>query len=126
MEIKDMINLYIEEGITATDVLTLNKAGYTPDIIKELKENGLQSNEVKQQAKEQQQENQQQQQELQQAKEETNTLTEQLNNAQKEIADLKKMIESIQADNRGKDMEGDLPDPEEYKKNLSDYISSKM
>ena len=126
MEIKEMINLYIEEGITATDVLTLNKAGYTPDIIKELKNNGMQSDTIKQQAEEQQAQHIQQQAEAEEAKKLSEALSSELEAAKSEIADLKKMIESIQADNRGKDMTGELPDPDAYKKNLADYIASKM
>ena len=118
MEIMDMIKL-AKDGISASDVIALNKAGYTPDIIEELKNNGMQSDEVIQQAQDQQEANQQRE-------EETKALNEALEAATKQIEDLKKQIAEIQADNRGQDMQGELPDPDEYKKNLEDYISSKM
>lgn len=125
MEIMDMIKL-AHEGVSASDVLALNKAGYTPEIIEELKNNGMQSEEVKQQAKEKHAENIQQQQEAEAAKKESESLKSQLEEANTKINELQNMIKSIQADNRGQDMQGDLPDPEEYKKNLTDYIASKM
>ena len=126
MEIRDMISLYLEEGITAADVLTLNKAGYTPELIKELKNNGVQSDEIKKQADEKQAEQVQQQQIAEESKKESEALSAELDAAKKEIADLKNMIGNIQADNRGIDIQGDLPDPDEYKKNIQDYISSLM
>lgn len=126
MEIRDMISLYLEEGITAADVLTLNKAGYTPELIKELKNNGVQSDDIKKQADEKQAEQVQQQQIAEESKKESEALTAELEAAKQEIADLKNMIGNIQADNRGIDMQGELPDPDEYKKNIQDYISSLM
>ena len=126
MEIRDMISLYMEEGITAADVLTLNKAGYTPELIKELKNNGMQSDDIKKQADEKQAEQEQQKQIAEESKKESEALSEELEAAKKEIADLKNLIGNIQADNRGKDIEGELPKPDDYKKNITDYISSLM
>ena len=125
MEIMDMIKL-AKDGISASDVIALNKAGYTPEIIEELKNNGMQSDEVIQKAQDQQEANQQREEESAKLKEEKAAITEALEAATKQIEDLKKQIAEIQADNRGQDMEGELPDPDEYKKNLEDYISSKM
>ena len=125
MEIMEMVKL-AREGIKASDVVALNNAGYTPEIIEELKNNGMQSDEVKQQAEEKHQEYEQQKQLAEESKKESEALIEQLNAANEKIAILEKQIESIQADNRGKDMSGELPDPDEYKKNLTDYIASIM
>ena len=125
MEIMDMIKL-AHDGVSASDVLALNKAGYTPEIIEELRNNGMQSEEVKQQAEEKHAENIQQQQEAEAAKKESESLKAQLEEANTKINELQNMIATIQADNRGQDMQGELPDPDEYKKNLTDYIASKM
>ena len=125
MEIMQMIKL-AHEGISASDVLALNKAGYTPEIIEELKNNGMQSDEVKQKAEEQHAENEQYRQRAEEAAQDVEALTAQLEDATFKIAELEKMIETIQAGNRGEDMQGELPDPDEYKKNLTEYIASKM
>ena len=61
LSIAQMIDL-AKQGIKATDVLALNKAGYTPEIMKELSENGVQTDNVKQQVEEKQAEEQHQQQ----------------------------------------------------------------
>lgn len=127
MEVKDMISLYIEEGITASDILTLNKAGYTPEIIKELKNNGMQSEDVKNEAAEKQAEHEQQKQIAEESKKESEALTSQLEEANNKIAELEKKIESIQADNRGKDMSGELSKPDQDRlKDITDYVSSLM
>lgn len=125
MEIMEMIKL-AHEGVSARDVLALNKAGYTPEIIEELKNNGMQSDEVKQQAEAKQAEHEQNTQQAEEFKKNAEALTAQLEEANNKIAELQNKIETIQAGNRGEDMEGDLPDPDEYKKNLQDYIASKM
>ena len=127
MQVKDMINLYIEEGITASDILTLNKAGYTPEIIKELKNNGMQSEDIKNEAAEKQAEQEQQKQIAAESKKESEALTSQLEEANNKIAELEKKIESIQADNRGKDMSGELSQPDQDRlKDITDYVSSLM
>ena len=125
MEIMDMIKL-AHDGVSASDVLALNKAGYTPEIIEELKNNGMQSDDVRDKAEEQHNENEQNRQQAEEFKKNAEALTAQLEEAQNKIIELQNKIESIQADNRGQDMQGDLPDPDEYKKNLTDYIASKM
>ena len=125
MEIMEMIKL-AKEGISASDVLALNKAGYTPEIIEELKNNGMQSEEVKQQAEQKQADAQEQQRQAEESKAETEALKAKLEEAEKQILTYKELIDTIQAGNRGSDMSGDLPDPDEYKKNLEKYIQSKM
>lgn len=125
MEIMEMIKL-AHEGISASDVLALNKAGYTPEIIEELKNNGMQSDDVRDKAEEQHNENEQNRQQAEEFKKNVEALTAQLEAANNKIAELQNKIESIQADNRGTDMTGELPDPDDYKKNLKKYIASKM
>ena len=125
MEIMDMIKL-AHAGVKASDVLVLNNAGYTPEIIEELKNNGMQSEEVKLQAEEKQAEHEQRQREAEESKASAEALKAQLEEANKKIEELNKMIDTIQAGNRGTDMQGELPDPDEYKKNLEEYIASKM
>ena len=125
MEIMEMIKL-AHEGVSASDVLALNKAGYTPEIIEELKNNGMQSDEIRNQAEEKHTENEQNKQLAEESKKAAEALTLQLGEANNIIAELQKQIETIQAGNRGEDMEGDLPDPDAYKKNLQEYIASKM
>ena len=125
MEIMDMIKL-AHDGVSASDVLALNKAGYTPEIIEELKNNGMQSDDVRDKAEEQHNENEQNRQQAEEFKKNAEALTAQLEEANNKINELQNMIATIQADNRGTDMQGDLPDHDEYKKNLTDYIASKM
>ena len=118
MEIKDMIAL-AKDGVSATDILALNKAGFTPEIIEELKENGMSTEEVKDEVN-------QQETERQEVEKDNQELIEKLQAAALEIDNLKEQIKSIQDQNRGQDQSGDLPDPEATHKNLQDYIASKM
>lgn len=125
MEIKEMLKLAYE-GISASDVLALNKAGYTPEIMEELKNNDNQAEDIKAQAEENKAEIIKNKEEAAAAQEEAANLKELIEEQKKTIEELQNKIESIQAGNRGSDMEGELPDPDDYKKNLSDYIASKM
>ena len=110
----------------ATDVLALNKAGYTPEIMKELSENGVQTDNVKQQVEEKQAEEQHQQQALNEYKESAETLANDLAEANKQIEELKKQIESIQAQNRGADMSGEIEPDKDKLKDITEYVSSLM
>ena len=125
MEIMEMIKL-AHEGVSASDVLALNKAGYTPDIIEELKNNGMQSDEIKKQADDKNAEHEQDKKLAEESQAAAEALKTKLEEAENKIKELETMIETIQAGNRGEDMQGDLPDPDEYKKNFKDYIADKM
>ena len=125
LTIKQMIEL-ARQGVSASDVLALNKAGYTPEIMKELEQNGMQSDEVKQQAEEKQSEREEQQKKLEQYELETEILNKKLEDATNTIEALKKQIESIQAQNRGNDMSGDLGSDEDNLKDVTEYVSSLM
>lgn len=125
LSIFEMIDL-AKQGIKATDVLALNKAGYTPEIMKELSENGVQTDNVKQQVEEKQAEEQHQQQALNEYKESAETLANDLAEANKQIEELKKQIESIQAQNRGSDMSGEIEPDKDNLKEITDYVSSLM
>ena len=125
MEIMEMIKL-AHEGVSASDVLALNKAGYTPDIIEELKNNGMQSDEIKKQADDKNAEHEQYKKLAEESQAAAEALKTKLEDAENKIKELETMIETIQAGNRGEDMQGDLPDPDEYKKNFKDYIADKM
>ena len=125
LSIAQMIDL-AKQGIKATDVLALNKAGYTPEIMKELSENGVQTDNVKQQVEEKQAEEQHQQQALNEYKESAETLANDLAEANKLIEELKKQIESIQAQNRGSDMSGDIEPDKDNLKDITEYVSSLM
>lgn len=125
LSIFEMIDL-AKQGIKATDVLALNKAGYTPEIMKELSENGVQTDNVKQQVEEKQAEEQHQQQALNEYKESAETLANDLAEANKQIEELKKQIESIQAQNRGADMSGEIEPDKDKLKDITEYVSSLM
>lgn len=125
MEIKDMIKLAYE-GISAADVLALNKAGYTPEIMDELKGIDNQAEDIMAQAEENKAEVIKNKEEAAAAQEEAAGLKAQIEEQNKTIEELQNKIDSIQADNRGTDMQGELPDPEEYIKNIKKYIASKM
>jgi len=125
LSIFEMIDL-AKQGIKATDVLALNKAGYTPEIMKELSENGVQTDNVKQQVEEKQAEEQHQQQALNEYKESAETLANDLAEANKQIEELKKQIESIQAQNRGSDMSGEIEPDKDNLKDITEYVSSLM
>ena len=86
-----MIDL-AKQGIKATDVLALNKAGYTPEIMKELSENGVQTDNVKQKIEKKQAEEQHQQQALNEYKESAETIANDLAEANKQIEELKKQL----------------------------------
>lgn len=125
LSISQMIDL-AKQGIKATDVLALNKAGYTPEIMKELSENGVQTDNVKQQVEEKQAEEQHQQQALNEYKESAETLANDLAEANKQIEELKKQVESIQAQNRGSDMSGEIEPDKDNLKDITEYVSSLM
>ena len=118
MEIKDMIQL-AKDGVSATDILALNKAGFTPEIIEELKNNELSTEQIKEEVN-------QQETERQETEKSNQELMDQLQAAALEIDNLKEQIKNIQDRNRGEDQTGDLPDPNEANKNLQNYIASKM
>lgn len=126
MKISDLVALS-NQGVTAKDLYNLNKNGYNLEIINELLS-------VEAPSLEDLQANAEKEAERLNAEAEEKAAAEQaaadkdnlIASLQTEIEDLKNKLETAQANNRGGDMGEDLPDPDESKKNITDYISSKM
>ena len=130
MILTDIVGL-AKAGVEAKDLLTLQEKGYTQEIIDKLLSVDTPSlDDLKAKSEEEQkrlEEEKKKKEEDAAAKEaEKADLIKQLEEAQNKVNDLEKQIGDIQEKNRGKDMGSDLPDPDEYKKNINDFISSHM
>ena len=130
MILTDIVGL-AKAGVEAPDLLTLQEKGYTPEIIDKLTSVDSPSlDEIKSKAEEEKTrlEEEKKKKEAEEASKEAEKaeLLKQLDEANKKVTDLEGQLKGIQKDNRGKDMGKDMPDPEEYKKNINDFISSHM
>lgn len=126
MNIKDMIKL-AQDGYTASEVMALNKAGFTPDIIQELSgDNGPSLEEIQKQQEAEEARKKEIEDEKKAKEKEHEDLMAQLDQANKDIAALKKELEGVQSDNRGSDMGPDLDDNEDRLKSVTEYLSSIM
>ena len=130
MILTDIVGL-AKAGVEAPDLLTLQEKGYTQEIIDKLLSVETPSlDDIKAKAEEEKARLEDEK----KKKEEADTaaaaekaeLLKQLEEAQNKVKDLEGQLQGIQKDNRGKDMGNDLPDPDEYKKNINDFISSHM
>ena len=118
-------------GVEAGDALLLQEKGYTPEVIEKLSSADFPSlDEIKAKSEEEKKRLEDEKKAKDEAdaaeKKEKEDLLKQLEEAQNKVNDLEKQIGEIQEQNRGKDMGSDLPDPDEYKKNINDFISSHM
>ena len=130
MILTDIVGL-AKAGVEAKDLLTLQEKGYTQEIIdKLLSVESPSLDEIKSKGEEEKarlEEEKKKTEEQEAAKEaEKAELLKQLEEANNKVKDLEGQLQGIQKDNRGKDMGKDMPDPEEYKKNINDFISSHM
>lgn len=130
MILTDIVGL-AKAGVEAKDLLTLQEKGYTQEIIdKLLSVESPSLDEIKSKGEEEKarlEEEKKKTEEQEAAKEaEKAELLKQLDEANNKVKDLEGQLQGIQKDNRGKDMGKDMPDPEEYKKNINDFISSHM
>ena len=130
MILTDIVGL-AKAGVEAKDLLTLQEKGYTQEIIDKLLSVDTPSlDDLKAKSEEEQkrlEEEKKKKEEDAAAKEaEKADLIKQLEEANNKVKDLEGQLQGIQKDNRGKDMGKDLPDPDEYKKNINDFISSHM
>ena len=118
-------------GVEAKDLLTLQEKGYTQEVIEKLMNTDSPSlDDIKAKSEEEKKRLEDEKKAKDEAaaaeKKEKEDLLKQLEEAQNKVNDLEKQIGDIQEINRGKDMGSDLPDPDEYKKNINDFISSHM
>ncbi len=130
MILTDIVGL-AKAGVEAKDLLTLQEKGYTQEIIdKLLSVESPSLDEIKSKGEEEKarlEEEKKKTEEQEAAKEaEKAELLKQLDEANNKVKDLEGQLQGIQKDNRGKDMGKDMPDPDEYKKNINDFISSHM
>lgn len=130
MILTDIVGL-AKAGVEAKDLLTLQEKGYTQEIIDKLLSVEAPSlDDLKAKSEEEKtrlEEEKKKKEEQEAAKEaEKADLIKQLEEANKKVTDLEGQLKGIQEENRGKDMGDGLPDPEEYKKNINDFISSHM
>lgn len=130
MILTDIVGL-AKAGVEAKDLLTLQEKGYTQEIIDKLLSVEAPSlDDLKAKSEEEKtrlEEEKKKKEEQEAAKEaEKADLIKQLEEANKKVTDLEGQLKGVQEENRGKDMGSDLPDPEEYKKNINDFISSHM
>ena len=130
MILTDIVGL-AKAGVEAPDLLTLQEKGYTPEIIDKLLSVETPSlDEIKAKAEEEkarlEDEKKKKEEADKAAAAEKTELLKQLEEANNKVKDLEGQLEGIQKDNRGKDMGSDMPVPDEYKKNINDFISSHM
>ncbi len=130
MILTDIVGL-AKAGVEAKDLLTLQEKGYTQEIIdKLLSVESPSLDEIKSKGEEEKTrlEEEKKKKEAEDAAKEAEKadLIKQLEEANNKVNDLEGQLKGIQKDNRGKDMGSDLPDPEAYKKNINDFISSHM
>lgn len=130
MILTDIVGL-AKAGVEAKDLLTLQEKGYTQEIIEKLMNTDSPSlDDIKAKSEEEKKrledEKRAKDEEVAAKEKEKEDLLKQLEEAQNKVSDLEKQIGDIQEKNRGKDMGSDLPDPDEYKKNINDFISSHM
>ena len=130
MILTDIVGL-AKAGVEAKDLLTLQEKGYTQEIIDKLlsvDNPSLDDLKAKSEEEKSRLEEEKKKKEAEEAAKEAEKadLLKQLDDANNKVKDLEGQLQGIQKDNRGKDMGNDLPDPEEYKKNINDFISSHM
>lgn len=130
MILTDIVGL-AKAGVEAKDLLTLQEKGYTQEIIdKLLSVDSPSLDDIKAKGEEEKtrlEEEKKKKEEQDAAKEaEKADLIKQLEEANNKVNDLEGQLKGIQNKNRGADMGSNLPDPEEYKKNINDFISSHM
>ena len=130
MILTDIVGL-AKAGVEAKDLLTLQEKGYTQEIIdKLLSVESPSLDDIKAKSEEEKarlEEEKKEKEEQEAAKDaEKAELLKQLEEANNKVKDLEGQLKGIQKDNRGKDMGNDMPDPDEYKKNINDFISSHM
>ena len=130
MILTDIVGL-AKVGVEAKDLLTLQEKGYTQEVIEKLMNTDSPSlDDIKSKSEEEKKRLEDEKKAKDEAaaaeKKEKEDLLKQLEEAQNKVNDLEKQIGEIQEKNRGKDMGSDLPDPDKYKKNINDFISSHM
>ena len=130
MILTDIVGL-AKAGVEAKDLLTLQEKGYTQEIIDKLlsvESPSLVDIKAKSEEEKKRLEDEKKAKDEADAaeKKEKEDLLKQLEEANNKVEDLEGQLKGIQKDNRGKDMGSDLPDPDEYKKNINDFISSHM
>ena len=130
MKVSEMLKL-AKEGMTAADILILNKAGFTPEIIEELSnESGPSLEDIKAAEAEAEEKRKAEAEEKRKAEAEETKRKEEAE-AEKELLmkeneTLKKQILDLQGANRGRDISGDLPPKGSDIDNIIDKISSVM
>ena len=130
MKISEMIALS-KQGITASDIRALHKAGFTQEIIEELSQDtGPSLEDIQAAEKEAEEKRKAEAAEKEAAEAEAKKAAEEEAAAKeallKENESLKKQIEELQGHNRGKDVSGDLPPKGSDIDNIIDTISSNM
>lgn len=130
MILTDIVGL-AKAGVEAKDLLTLQEKGYTQEIIdKLLSVESPSLDDIKAKSEEEKKRLEDEKKAKDEAdaaeKKEKEDLLKQLDEANNKVKDLEGQLQGIQKNNRGKDMGKDMPDPEEYKKNINDFISSHM
>ena len=130
MILTDIVGL-AKAGVEAKDLLTLQEKGYTQEIIdKLLSVESPSLDDIKAKSEEEKKRLEDEKKAKDEAdaaeKKEKEDLLKQLEEANNKVKDLEGQLKGIQKYNRGKDMGSDMPDPEEYKKNINDFISSHM
>ena len=130
MILTDIVGL-AKAGVEAKDLLTLQEKGYTQEIIdKLLSVESPSLDDIKAKSEEEKKRLEDEKKAKDEAdaaeKKEKEDLLKQLDEANNKVKDLEGQLQGIQKDNRGADMGSNLPDPEEYKKNINDFISSHM
>lgn len=130
MILTDIVGL-AKAGVEAKDLLTLQEKGYTQEIIdKLLSVESPSLDDIKAKSEEEKKRLEDEKKAKDEAdaaeKKEKEDLLKQLEESNNKVKDLEGQLQGIQKDNRGKDMGKDMPDPEEYKKNINDFISSHM
>lgn len=130
MILTDIVGL-AKAGVEAKDLLTLQEKGYTQEIIdKLLSVESPSLDDIKAKSEEEKKRLEDEKKAKDEAdaaeKKEKEDLLKQLEEANKKVEDLEGQLQGIQKDNRGKDMGKEMPGPDEYKKNINDFISSHM
>ena len=130
MILTDIVGL-AKAGVEAKDLLTLQEKGYTQEIIDKLLSVDAPSlDDIKAKSEEEKKRLEDEKKAKDEAdaaeKKEKEDLLKQLEESNNKVKDLEGQLQGIQKDNRGKDMGKDMPDPDEYKKNINDFISSHM
>ena len=130
MILTDIVGL-AKAGVEAKDLLTLQEKGYTQEIIDKLlsvESPSLDDINAKSEEEKKRLEDEKKAKDEADAaeKKEKEDLLKQLEESNNKVKDLEGQLQGIQKDNRGKDMGKEMPDPDEYKKNINDFISSHM